>query len=314
VARYRQRLPQIDDGRLFLTDGGIETSLIFHRGLELPAFAAFVLFKDDAGIEALREYFKPYLELARERGTGFILDTATWRASPDWGAQLGYSGEELDAANRKAVAVAEELREVYEDEQTPIVIDGVVGPRGDGYDPKDFMSAAEAEGYHAQQIGTFSRSAADMVSAITMTYAEEAVGIVRAAQGAGMPVAVSFTVETDGRLPNKQPLKDAIEQVDSETDGAAAYFMVNCAHPEHFAHVVSDHGPWLDRIVGIRANASRKSHAELDEAEELDVGDPVELAAQYRALRPRLPAVNVLGGCCGTDHSHVREICAAWDN
>jgi S-methylmethionine-dependent homocysteine/selenocysteine methylase len=305
---YRDEgLPQLES--LFLTDGGLETTLIFHQGLELPEFAAFDLLKDEKGAEALKAYFEPYLATARENGVGFVLDTATWRANPDWAERLGYSGEELDQANRKAVALAEEIRAGKE---IPVVIDGVVGPRGDGYDPDDFMSAEEAEDYHSEQIGTFSDTAADMVSAITMTYAEEAIGIVRAAAKAGLPVVVSVTVETDGRLPNGQSLKDAIAQVDAETDGKAAYFMINCAHPQHFAGVLEDDGDWLGRIRGLRANASTKNHAELDEAEELDDGDPVQLGADYRALRPRLHSVTVLGGCCGTDHRHIGEVCAAW--
>jgi S-methylmethionine-dependent homocysteine/selenocysteine methylase len=293
--RYRDQLPQLQEDRVLLTDGGLETTLIFHQGLDLPSFAAFDLLKDDAGAEALKEYFEPYLAIAREHGAGFVLDTATWRANPDWAERLGYSREELDAANRKAVALAEEIREAEESERTPIVIDGVVGPRGDGYDPGVMMSAEDAERYHSEQIGTFSDTAADMVSAITMTYPEEAVGIARAARAVGMPVSISFTVETDGRLPNGQPLKDAVEQVDAETERAPAYFMINCAHPRHFEGVLEEDGGWLDRIAGIRANASTKSHAELDEAEELDEGDPVDLGARYRALKPRLRRVNVLG-------------------
>jgi S-methylmethionine-dependent homocysteine/selenocysteine methylase len=310
--RHRERLPQLEAASPYLTDGGLETSLIFHQGIDLPCFAAFDLLKDEAGREALRAYFRPYLAMAAERGAGFVLDTATWRANPDWAAALGYSAEALDEANSRAVGLADELRAEAADGPHPIVIDGVVGPRGDGYDPAELMSADDAERYHSRQIGIFSRTAADMVSAITMTYAEEAVGIVRAAGAASIPVAVSFTVETDGRLPTGQPLKDAIAQVDTETGDAAAYFMVNCAHPEHFAAVLREDGPWLDRIGGIRANASTKSHAELDEAEELDAGDPVELGAQHRALRPRLRSVKVLGGCCGTDDRHVAAVGAAW--
>jgi S-methylmethionine-dependent homocysteine/selenocysteine methylase len=309
---YRDRLPQLDADRPFLTDGGLETTLIFHRGLELPCFAAFDLLKDDAGRDELRAYFEPYVALARERGAGMVLDTATWRASPDWAQRLGYSPDDLDDANRAAVALAEEIRALGEDERTPIVVNGVVGPRGDGYDPAELMSASEAEAYHSRQIATFADTAADMVTAITMTHAEEAIGIVRAAATAGMPVAISFTVETDGCLPSGQPLPEAIDQVDAETDRAAAYFMVNCAHPTHFAHVLEDEGSWRDRIGGLRANASAKSHAELDEAEELDEGDPVELGAQHRALRARLPSVAVLGGCCGTDCRHVEAIGRAW--
>jgi homocysteine S-methyltransferase len=280
--------------------------------VELPCFAAFDLLKDRAGREELRAYFEPYVALARERSVGMVLDTVTWRASPDWAQRLGYSPEQLDEANRAAVALAEEIRAAGEGERTAIVINGVVGPRGDGYHPAELMSAPDAEAYHARQIATFAHSAADMVSAITMTHAEEAIGIVRAARAVGLPVAISFTVETDGRLPDGQPLKDAIEQVDTDTGGAAAYFMVNCAHPTHFAGVLDEPGAWRERIAGLRANASAKSHAELDEADELDEGDPVGLGAQHRALRHRLPALAVLGGCCGTDQRHVDALCDVW--
>src|SRR5215207_2657618 len=310
--RYRDRLPQLQAARPFVTDGGLETTLIFHRGLDLPSFAAFDLLKDEAGTEELRGYFAPYVELARDRGTGLVLDTVTWRANPDWAAQIGYAPDELDAANRAAVALAEEIRAASEGEDTPIVINGVVGPRDDGYNPAELMSAEEAERYHARQIETFAATAADMVTAVTMTYPEEAIGIARAARAAGMPVVISFTVETDGRLPNGQPLTEAVEQVDAETGGEVTYFMINCAHPTHFEDVLDEDGPWRDRIRGLRANASAKSHAELDEAEELDEGDPGELATQHRALAPRLPEVAVLGGCCGTDARHVRAVCDAW--
>jgi S-methylmethionine-dependent homocysteine/selenocysteine methylase len=304
-------LSRLEAGDLFLTDGGLETSLIFHRGFDLPAFASFDVLKDEAGVEAVRTYFAPFLAIAREREAGFILDTATWRASRDWGAEIGYSPEEVKRANRQAVELAEELRA---GDESSIVISGAMGPRADAYDPDSFMSAEEAERYHAEQIETLREAGVDMVSAITLTYPEEATGIVRAAAKAGLPVVISFTAETDGRLPNGQQLRAAIEQVDADTDGAAAYFMINCAHPQHFAGALAEDGPWLDRIRGIRANASTKSHAELDETGELDDGDPVDLAADYRRLKPRLPKLNVLGGCCGTDHRHVDEISRAWQS
>jgi S-methylmethionine-dependent homocysteine/selenocysteine methylase len=310
--RHRHRLPQLDAARPFLTDGGLETTLIFHRGLDLPCFAAFDLLKDRSGRDELRAYFEPYVDLARECGVGFVLDTATWRANPDWAARLGYSLDDLDAANRAAVALAEEIRVAGEAKGTPIVINGVIGPRADGYDPCELMSADDAERYHARQIATFADSAADMVSAITMTYPEEAIGIARAARDRGLPAAISFTLETDGRLPDGQRLSGAIERVDAETGGSVAYFMINCAHPTHFAGVLEEDGAWRERIRGLRANASVKSNAELDEAEELDEGDPVALGAEHGALRPRLGAVSVLGGCCGTDRRHVEAIGRAW--
>ena len=308
--KYRAALPQLS-GETFITDGGMETTLIFHRGIDLPAFAAFDLLKDEEGTATLRGYFAPYAEIGREHGAGLVLDTPTWRASSEWGEQLGYSAEALDEANRKAVAMLEDVRAEHESERTPIVIAGCIGPRGDGYQVGDLMSADEARRYHSRQAETFADTNADLIGALTMTYADEAVGIARAAEGVEMPSVVSFTVETDGRLPSGQPLGEAIDQVQAETDGAPAYFMINCAHPTHFAGVLQEDGPW-DQIRGLRANASRKSHAELDEAEVLDEGDPVQLASEYDELRSVLPNLTVVGGCCGTDHRHVDEICRTW--
>jgi homocysteine S-methyltransferase len=241
-----------------------------------------------------------------------VLETPTWRANPDWAALLGHSGEELEALNRRAVELLLELRDGFETDSTPIVVSGCIGPRGDGYMVGEAMSGEAAASYHGAQIRTFAEAGADLVTAITMTYANEALGVVRAAGAAGLPAVISFTVETDGRLPSGQPLGQAIEEVDAGSDGAAAYFMVNCAHPSHFYDVLEPGAEWTARIRGLRANASRLSHAELDEAEELDVGNPEELALEYVALREQLPSLTVLGGCCGTDHRHVDAMSAAW--
>jgi len=301
-------LPHLEGG-LFLTDGGLETVLIFHEGLDLPEFAAFPLLDDDAGTEQLRRYYRPFAQLARERGLGFVLESPTWRASPRWATALGYSVEQLDALNRKAIALMEELRSEFAD-GGPVLISGCIGPQGDGYQPSSTLSAAEAEAYHSTQVGTFADTAADLVTALTMTYVDEAIGVARAATAAGIPVVISYTVETDGRLPSGQALGDAIAECDAATEAAPAYYMVNCAHPTHFADVLA--GPWTERIGGLRANASMRSHAELDEAAELDAGDPADLGARHGALRGRLPAVTVLGGCCGTDARHVAAIRNAW--
>jgi S-methylmethionine-dependent homocysteine/selenocysteine methylase len=308
MSKYRNRLPQLEGG-LFVTDGGIETTLIFHEGLELPHFAAFDLLRDVYGKEALRAYYKPYLEIARAKGTGFILESATWRASPDWGWKLGYSSGALAAANRESIELLSELRDEYEGHGSQIVISGCVGPRGDGYDPGTVMSAEEAEAYHGEQVRTFAGTDADMVTGLTMTNANEAVGLTRAAAAAGLPVVISFTVETDGRLPTGDGLQAAIEAVDAETGDGPAYYMINCAHPTHFESTLAGKEGWVQRIRGLRANASRLSHAELDEAEELDDGNPVELGRDYGQLGTNLYNLNVVGGCCGTDHRHVRAIC-----
>jgi len=310
VTRYRHALPQLG-GDLFLTDGGIETTLIFHEGVELPDFAAFDLLRTPGGEAALRKYFRTYAELARRLGTGLILESATWRASADWGRKLGYDAAALADANRRAIALLEEVRDELATHRTPVVVSGCVGPRGDGYVPDRAMSEREAEDYHREQIATFAGSAADMTCAITMNYAEEAAGIARAARHEDMPVAISFTVETDGRLPTGQTLRAAVEQVEGATSGYPAYYMINCAHPSHFEAVLPERELWVERIRGLRANASRMSHAELNESPELDVGDAVELGQDYARLKRRLAHLNVMGGCCGTDHRHVEQIAAA---
>jgi len=307
---YRKQLPQLDGG-LFLTDGGIETDLIFNDGMELPHFAAFDLLKTEKGMAVLRAYYARYASIAKANGVGFILESPTWRASADWGRKLGYSQAALARTNAQAIELMAQLRGEYRSNTTPMVISGCVGPRGDGYDAGTVMSADEAQAYHAEQIGVFAETDADMVTAITMTNANEAIGLTRAAQAAGMPVAIAFTLETDGRLPTGQGLRQAVEEVDAATGNGPAYFMINCAHPTHFEATLDTEAPWVKRIRGIRANASRRSHAELNEAPDLDAGNPAELGAQYHALLQRHPQINVLGGCCGTDRRHVEAICGA---
>jgi S-methylmethionine-dependent homocysteine/selenocysteine methylase len=315
AARYRDSLPQID-GDLFLADGGVETTLIFHRGIDLLEFAAFTLLDDPEGIEELRRYFRPYLRLASEYGAGFVLESPTWRASQVWGERLGRDAAELERLNRRAIGLMEELRSEAEEDPgidvSPIVISGCIGPHDDGYSPSEVLSAEAAADYHSMQISTFADTAADMVTALTMTYLDEALGIARAAGAFGMPVAISFTVETDGRLPSGQGLGEAIEAADADPASEIAYFGINCAHPSHFDSVLAGAGPWSERIRGLRANASTLSHAELDEATELDAGDPGDLGARYAALRGQLPRLNLLGGCCGTDERHLEAIAGAW--
>jgi S-methylmethionine-dependent homocysteine/selenocysteine methylase len=308
MAKYRNNLPQLSDS-IFLTDGGLETCMIFHEGVDLPLFAAFSLLENEEGRDRLRTYYERYIGMATARGIGFILEGPTWRASPDWGERLGYSAEALAEINRASIRLLAELREKYETTRSPMVISGTIGPRGDGYDPGQIMSPEQAEAYHAVQIGTFRDTDADLITAFTITNVQEAIGITRAAQKAGMPVVISFTLETDGRLPTGQKLEDAIRAVDSTTGNGPAYYMVNCAHPTHFAGVLESGGDWIRRVRGIRANASKRSHAELDNAPDLDAGDPVELGRQYRELRGRLGGLTILGGCCGTDHRHVEQIC-----
>lgn len=309
MPRYRNALPQLS-GDLYLTDAGLETDIIFNRGVEIREFAAHTLLPDPAGREVLADYFRGFLTLANSMGAGFILDAQTWKTHMHWAEDLGESEAFLRKANGDAIAFICGLRDEFPGNAKPIVLNALIGPRGDAYAPEDLLSADESQEYHAQQIGWLAETEADMVSALTFTQSPEAIGAVRAAMAAGMPIVVSFTVETDGVLRTGQPLAEAIRDVDGATDRGAAYFMVNCAHPDHFFDVLKGED-WASRVQGIRCNASRKSHAELNESEVLDDGDPAEMGEQYKTLIERMPWVNVVGGCCGSDLRHVTEIAKA---
>lgn len=306
MTKYREKLPQLGS-RIFLTDGGMETTLIFLQGVELPEFAAITLMDNAEGVQIAKDYYQTYLQMAQRFERGFILESVTWRGSYDWAEPLGYSLQKLEQLNRKAVRMLHDLRAQYETSEIPIVISGCIGPKGDAYDASTALTATSAQHYHAEQIRIFQEENTDLVTAMTINSTGEAIGITRAAQAENIPVVISFTLETDGKLPSGQGLSDAIKEVDAATGEGPAYFMINCAHPSHFIQVLSNK-PFLSRIRGIRANASCKSHAELDDATELDRGNPQELSQLYLDLQQHLPQLTVIGGCCGTDHQHVEAM------
>jgi S-methylmethionine-dependent homocysteine/selenocysteine methylase len=310
MAKYRNQLPQLS-GDFFITDGGLETTLIYHENIELPCFASFIVLKDESGCQLLRNYLGKYVDIARKYNVGLLLESATWRAHPDCVQTLDYSEDDVINFNRKSIELLGDIRDQFETEKCPMVINACIGPRGDGYNPTVIMSPEQAQAYHAIQIGVFSQTKADMISAMTLNYPEEAIGIARAAKEVGMPVAISFTVEQDGKLATGQTVKEAIQLVDKATDNTPAYYMINCAHPSHFTHVLLPEEDWVRRIRGVECNASKKSHAELDESKELDAGNPVEFGTDNRALLYKLKNLNVFGGCCGTDYRHIEEICKA---
>lgn len=307
MARYRAALPQNGD-RPFLVYVGMETDLIFTQGVDLPNFASYPLLETEEGRLRLEGYFRALIETGRENRTGVILESPTWVANRDRGATIGYSPTQLADLNTVAIAHMCAAREKAGD--VPTVISANVGPRNDAYAPDSQMSATEAEAYHTEQIATLAATDTDMITGYTLAYPAEAIGIVRAAKRFALPVAIAFTVETDGLLPTGAALADAIAKVDAATDTYAEYFMINCAHPEHFEHILTQ-DPWVQRIRGVVANASRCSHAELDNAEELDAGNPAELGRQLGDIRQRFPHINILGGCCGTDMRHISSIAKA---
>lgn len=306
---YRNNLPQLQ-GQQFITDGGLETTLIFHSNIDLPHFAAFDLYNREGGPELLKTYYEDYIRVAQKHNLAFILESATWRCNSNWGYKLGYDPQSLSSINTRAIEQLEELRRKHQNSQ-PFVISGCIGPADDGYFPGDIMTIEEATEYHTPQVIDFSNSGADMVSAFTMNYSAEALGIVLAAKNAGIPVCISFTVETNGRLPSNESLQEVIESIDAHTDQYPAYYMINCAHPDHFKDIFSSKAVWQSRIQGVRANASEKSHEELDNSDTLDSGDKHKLVSGFREIRSLLPGLNIVGGCCGTDHSHIEALCSA---
>lgn len=305
--KYRNH-PGVADDKLFLTDGGLETVLVFEKGIDLPEFASLTFFERDGSEEIFRQYLKPYIELALESGVGFQLVDCGWRASSDWGNKLGLNDGDLDKVIRKSGELLQSFRAEYETDESPMPVVGCIGPRGDGYVVGEKMSADEAAEYHSKQIGILADTRADAITAMTIGYSDEAIGILRAAGQHGIPAVISFTLETNGCLPDGQTLAEAIEKCDAATDRYASGFMINCAHPDHFRDSLQEGEGWRNRVCGVRANASRRSHEELDNSTELDRGDPAEFGSDVAALRDILPSLTILGGCCGTDIEHISEL------
>lgn len=304
--RSRPLLPHQSD-QLFVTDGGTETWLMYKRGLELPHFCSFYLLDLPAGREALKEYYRGFVRVAQRHRAHYIFCSLTYRASRDWGELLGYSRAGLAEMNHKAFALYREVAQEMACSDDSTLYSGCIGPRGDAYNLKQTMSAEQAQDYHAEQIATFRAAGADLVTAMTLNSAQEAIGIARAARAAGVPAVISFTLEKDGTVGGRASLRETIEQVDAETGNAPAYYMLNCTHPQDFLPALGE-GPWMQRVLGLRANASSLEHGRLCQLGRLEEGDWTDLARQHGELTGRYPRMNVFGGCCGTDSVHVAGI------
>ncbi len=290
-----------------VTDGGLETDLVFLRGIELPEFAAFPLLDSAEGREALADYYRAYVDIAVRAGAPLLLETPTWRANPDHATVLGYDAAGLDRVNRMAVEFMSGLAREREADLVGWSVGGMVGPRGDGYASAGPVDPDAAADYHRPQLASFAAAGISRACVLTLTEVGEAIGLSRAAADVGLAIGIGFTVETDGRLPDGTRLAEAVAAVDAVAP--PAYFVINCAHPSHIlAGLQSDHDldtAWRERIGGLRVNASTMTHAELDESEVLDDGDPVQLAIDQQPLIDAFANLEVLGGCCGTDARHV---------
>ncbi len=300
----------LDSDRVSLADAGMETYLIYREGIDLPQFASFTALATPEGRAALRRYYEPIIDVAvRDRRT-LLLDSATWRASSDWGSLLGYSDSGLDEANAAAVAFVADLRAAAGPD-ADIVLGGCIGPRGDGYAATSGMTPAQAADYHAPQVRSLARGGAQFIAGMTLGDANEAAGMMEAARENEIPAVASFTIEMDGRLASGESVASIIAETDRLTDSYATFYLLNCAHPLHLERALASSDPELQRIRGIRSNASMRSHAELDAATDLDDGDPLDLARRCADLVTNYPRLSVLGGCCGTDARHISAMSAA---
>jgi S-methylmethionine-dependent homocysteine/selenocysteine methylase len=295
------------EGQLFLTDGGIETEIMYKWGFELPHFAMYPLLDNPDAMSAVRAMYRRYLDVVAKHRLSALMGGLDYRASPDWGALLGYSPEALAEANLRSIAFLRELADEYADDIPQILIAGYVGPRGDAYQTNRTITAAEAEDYHAVQLATLKAADVDLAWALTFNNIPEAIGVARAAARIGVPLAISFTLDTTSRLSSGPSLARAVETVETETDGAPAFYSLNCSHPVEFEPALTP-GGWTERVRGFRPNASRMDKIALCKLGHLEEGDPVELGRLMGTLARRYPHMDVWGGCCGTGDVHLDQI------
>ena len=300
---------------MVLTDAGLETVLVFEEGLDLPHFAAFPLLDSDEGRVVLRRYYEPFLRLARDRGSAFVLSSPTWRANPDWGELLGYDDKALAELNGRAVAFLEQVRDevMPAEERDAVVIEGCIGPRSDAYSPTLRMDAASAAEYHGFQLPSVCRC---RLRAGVSTDAQLPGGSDRSrSRGSnGRPSDRGQLHRRDRRTVAERRFDRASDPRRGRGNRRHRPLLHDQLRPPQPLRSCGAalKGQARRRIHGLRANASMKSHAELDAAEDLDAGDPTDLARRYVALRRELPELHVLGGCCGTNLSHVTAISRAW--
>lgn len=299
-------LPQLA-GKLMSTAGGFETWMQYVDGFTLRHFCGFELLNDPRGVACLRDYHRRVIEAAIENGFGMINEGLHYRASRDWGERTGFSREALEEINLRGIEFYRDFAREYASADTPMLVGGAIGPQGDAYETGHIPDATEAEEYHAEQILTFRKAGADLVTAMTFSNVEEAIGLVRAAISAEMPVVVSFFVARGGRLRAGETLEEAIRRVDAATGNGPQYYMINCTHPTEFEAGLSP-GDWSARLGGFMPNAVAMETLDLCKLGHLEDGDPEELGGQMAGLAQRFPHVTVWGGCCGTDGRHIGQI------
>lgn len=299
--------PTQEPGRYYITEGGIETEIMYKWGFEMPHFAMFPLLDNPKAAEAIRGMYRRYLDVVAKYGHNALIGGFDYRASPDWGALLGYSAQSLHEANLQSIQFLRDVAAEYKNDIQECLVNGVIGPRGDAYLTKNVMSRAEAADYHSAQLSTLKDADVDLAWALTFGDPEEAIGVINAARQLSLPVAVAFSLDDSSRLNTGVEFADAVKRVDAETDGYAEFFALNCSHPEEFLPAISD-DDWMQRVRCFRPNAAKMDKISLCKLGHLEEGDPVELGAQMHAVQQRYPHIDIWGGCCGTCETHLEQI------
>lgn len=297
-----------EDGILYLTEGGTETEVIYRHGHELRDFAMFELMNKPEAVRDMENMYRRYLDKAAQYGFSALMSGFDYRASPDWGAKLGYSAEGLREMQHKCIDFLRGVSRAYEDQIERIAIAGCIGPKGDAYSLNRDITAEEAEDYHATQCETLRDCGVDLIWAATINNIPEAVGISRAAARVGLPVNMSFTLDSSHKLKSGPSLKEAIEATDTEAGAARPdSYGINCSHPLEFEPALEP-GDWARRLRSLRPNAAKMDKVSLCKLGHIEEGDPEELGQMMGDLAKRYPDIDIWGGCCGTWDKHFDRI------
>lgn len=297
-----------EDGLLYLAEGGVETEIMYRHGHRLREFAMFELMDDPAAVTDMRDMYRRYLDVAARHGFAVLMAGFDYRASPDWGDKLGYSPEGLREMQHKCIDFLRDAARPYADQLPRVAVAGCIGPRGDAYALNHDITAEEAEAYHAIQMDTLRDCGVDIVWAATINNVPEAVGIARAAAAAGLPLNLSFTLDSDHRLQSGPSLREAIEATDAQAGAAQPdSYGINCSHPLEFEPALEP-GDWVRRIRSLRPNAAKMDKVALCQLGHIEEGDPEDLGRTMGDLARRMPDVDIWGGCCGTWDKHFDRI------
>jgi S-methylmethionine-dependent homocysteine/selenocysteine methylase len=306
LAEQRPFPPQ-KEGRFYLSEGGTETEILYKYGFELPQFATFPLLDNPEAVSKMQGMYRNYLDVVAKHGMCALIGGLDYRASPDWAELLGYSPEALSEANHKSINFLREVADEYLSDIPEILIQGLIGPRGDAYERNRSITENEAEDYHSVQLTTLKEADVDLALAITFNNVPESIGVARAAKKIGVPLAISLTLDSTSKLNSGPSLAEAITQIDDETDLAPEFYLINCSHPLEYEPAIES-GDWINRIRGVRPNASKLEKIALCKIGHLEDGDPIELGEQCGDLARRYPHMDIWGGCCGTWDTHLDQI------